>query len=195
MDGGRALRALLAMRLGHTRATDIAAMLGRVFAVLLGLVGLMTNPFLVVIAVIVWFGAGQEATLVHVKSALAGVPVRAAMVTHVDAVAPEQSLDDAARVLVAAGRNEVAVVDHGRPVSVLTRRDIAEGIASGGGSRPVTDAPHHDVVTVAPNDSLDALFDQLRETPEVVAVVVDRDQPIGLVTPDQLAAFASLRGA
>jgi Zn-dependent protease len=60
MDGGRVLRALLAMGLGQLRATRIAVNVGLVMAVLLGLGGvlLLHNPFLAVIALFV-FLAGQ----------------------------------------------------------------------------------------------------------------------------------------
>ena len=60
MDGGRVLRALLAMGLGQLRATRIAVNVGVVVAVLMGIGGLLLlhNPFLMVIALFV-FVAGQ----------------------------------------------------------------------------------------------------------------------------------------
>ena len=63
MDGGRVLRAAIAMRTDYARATDIAARIGKVFALLFGLAGLfvVNNPFLVVIALL--FGSVQQARL------------------------------------------------------------------------------------------------------------------------------------
>jgi Zn-dependent protease len=63
MDGGRVLRAVLAGSLGNLRATEIAAAVGRVMAVIFGVAGLLWNPMLIFIAMFVWFGAGQEARL------------------------------------------------------------------------------------------------------------------------------------
>jgi Zn-dependent protease len=68
MDGGRVLRALLAMRMSsYARATGIAARIGRALALLLGAAGLFgfRNPFWVLIALFVWLGAGNEAAAVR----------------------------------------------------------------------------------------------------------------------------------
>jgi Zn-dependent protease len=67
MDGGRVLRALLAMRMSsYARATEIAARIGRGLALVLGIAGLATrNPFWVLISLFVWMGAGSEAAAVQ----------------------------------------------------------------------------------------------------------------------------------
>jgi Zn-dependent protease len=72
MDGGRVLRALLARRLSYVRATDLAATIGRGMAVLFGIAGLMWNPMLILIALFVWTGAGQEAEMVRRREAFSG---------------------------------------------------------------------------------------------------------------------------
>jgi stage IV sporulation protein FB len=70
MDGGRVLRAVLSMRMDRVRATNTAALVGRALAVILGFLGLTGNPFLVLIAVFVWIGAGAEARDVAVNARL-----------------------------------------------------------------------------------------------------------------------------
>ena len=61
MDGGRVLRALLAMRMTYARATRIAAKIGRALAVVAGVLGIFYSPMLVFIAIFIYMAAGQEA--------------------------------------------------------------------------------------------------------------------------------------
>lgn len=60
MDGGRVLRALLAMKLNYLKATKIAARTGQVFAAGFVLVGLGWNPILLFIGLFVFTAARQE---------------------------------------------------------------------------------------------------------------------------------------
>lgn len=76
MDGGRILRALLAMRMPPERATQTAARVGQGVAMLFGLVGLFVSPLLILIAVFVWLGAQAEHSVSKVRVALAGLSVR-----------------------------------------------------------------------------------------------------------------------
>jgi len=63
MDGGRIFRAALQTRLGGLRATRIASHVARGFAVLLAGLGLWADPFLLLLAVLLWTMAGQERKL------------------------------------------------------------------------------------------------------------------------------------
>ncbi len=71
MDGGRVLRALLAAPLGRVRATEVAAGLGAVFALIFALLGLglfpnlVHNPFLLFIGAVIYLFGRQELTMVR----------------------------------------------------------------------------------------------------------------------------------
>src|ERR671917_809057 len=81
MDGGRVLRGLLATRLGPVRATDISSAVGRFFAPPLFLLRLLSNPFLILIAVFIFFGASGEAQMVRQRELMQGLAVSDVMGT------------------------------------------------------------------------------------------------------------------
>jgi Zn-dependent protease len=192
LDGGRALRALLAMRMDRERATEIAAAMGKALAVVLAVVGILGNVWLVVIALVIWVGATRERDLVRVRSSLAGVPTRAVMSRHVEVVDAGESIADAARRMVDAGVAVMPVREGGRIVGALTRLDLAEAMRAAGPATAVASAPFHEVVSITPEEPLDQVLDELQAAPDAVAVVVDDGTPVGLVTADQLATYVSL---
>src|SRR5262249_12323523 len=133
MDGGRVLRALLAMRLDYARATRAAASVGQLMAIGFGLLGLQVgNPMLLLIALFVWIGAGAAAVQVEERVALRGVPVRRAMLTDFQTLRPDDTLGRAADLLLAGSQHDFPVMDDGRAAGVLTRTDLLRGLASGG---------------------------------------------------------------
>jgi stage IV sporulation protein FB len=60
MDGGRVLRALLAMKFSHLGATRAAARTGQAMALVFAVAGFLGNPMLLLIAMFVFNGAQQE---------------------------------------------------------------------------------------------------------------------------------------
>lgn len=77
MDGGRVLRALLSLGLGHLRATEVATTLGMVVAFLLGLLPVFgpmlhpdfqPSPMLIVVAGFVFFAGQQELAQVRQRA-------------------------------------------------------------------------------------------------------------------------------
>jgi Zn-dependent protease len=70
MDGGRVLRAFLAMRFPYARATSIAATVGQIFAVFFALLGLFGNPVLILIGFFVFVAAENEKKAVEGQTLL-----------------------------------------------------------------------------------------------------------------------------
>src|SRR4029079_18515415 len=68
MDGGRVLRAVLAMAMNYSRATQYAAWIGRILAGFFCVIGFVTpNPLLIFIALFIFLGARQEAAMVRMR--------------------------------------------------------------------------------------------------------------------------------
>jgi Zn-dependent protease len=70
MDGGRVLRAVLSLGLGHLRATTVAVRVGLVVACLIGaLAFLLGNPMCVLVALFVCFAGQQELRMLRYREA------------------------------------------------------------------------------------------------------------------------------
>lgn len=130
MDGGRILRAALAMRTDHVHATQIAAAVGQGMALLFGFLGFFFNPILLFIALFVWIGAAQEASMAQFKDAFSGIPVQQAMVTEFHVLHPDDSLQRAVDFILAGSQQDFPVVrPDGKVVGILTRHSLMSALA------------------------------------------------------------------
>jgi Zn-dependent protease/CBS domain-containing protein len=195
MDGGRVLRALLAMRLSHVRATRIAAALGKGMAVLFGFVGLFTNPMLLLIAVFVWIGAAQEAAAVEMKSTFDRVPVRAAMLTQFETLAPLTTLGAAARTLLAGSQHDFPVVERGQVVGLLTRDNLFQALREQGENQVVAAVMERSFQVARPDDLLDVVLGQTSPEHPAAIPVQHNGQLVGLLTPDNMGELYMINAA
>jgi Zn-dependent protease/CBS domain-containing protein len=122
MDGGRIVRSLLEPRMGRVRATRTAATIGKGFAVLFGLLGLLSfNLLLLVIAFFVWVGAKGESQQVVLQEALGRRKARDLMSRRVETIPAGASVEEAASLMREGRHPELVVADEaGTPVGVLT---------------------------------------------------------------------------
>lgn len=194
MDGGRVLRALLATRMEYTRATQIAAVLGQGMAFLFGFAGLFTNPFLLFIALFVWIGAEQEASMVQMRSALGGIPVRRAMLTDFRTLSPQDSLDRAVELILSGSQQDFPVVESDRVLGVLTRADLLTGLAKRQ-SLAVSEVMRRDFQIVDPSEMLETAFRRLQSCDCRTLPVLRQGELVGLVTADNVGEFIMIQAA
>lgn len=195
MDGGRVLRALLAMRLDYLRATHVAASVGQGMAFLFGLVGLFINPFLIFIALFVWIGAQQEASMVQMKTALGGIPVKRAMVTEYHTLSPLDRLTHAVDVILSGSQQDFPVVENGSVVGVLTRNDLLSALAERGPDTPIDQVMQRDFQIVDANEMLDPAVARLRSCDCHTMPVTLRGQLVGLLTTENIGEFMMIQAA
>ena len=195
MDGGRVLRAALAMRMEYTRATERAAAIGQGMAILFGFLGLFGNPILIFIAFVVWIGAGQEASMVQMKSALAGIPVRRAMLTHFRALTPANTLGDAVDLVLTGSQQDFPVVQDGRVHGILTRGDLLAALTSRGRNALAADVMRRECPMTTPMDMLETALVRLRGQDCHTMPVTERGLLVGLVTMDNVGEFLLIHAA
>lgn len=195
MDGGRALRALLAMRVSDIRATRIAAGLGQALALALGILGLFFNPVLVFIALFLWMGASGEARLAEAKFVAHGVPVAAAMVHELEAISPELPVAVPLRRVLETFQHDFPVIADGRVVGMLGREAMLRALAADGPEVLVREVMRADPKLVHPSDNLDDAFLQVMAAGEALPVVDDRGRLVGMLTSDSVGEFLLVREA
>ncbi len=195
MDGGRVLRALLATRMDYTRATQIAASLGQWIAFLFGFIGLFTNPFLLFIALFVWIGAAQEASMVQMKSALGGIPVARAMLTDFQTLAPRDLLARVVELILTGSQQDFPVAENGRVVGVLTRGDLLLALTQRGQESRVNDVMRRDFQVVDSSEMLETAFARLQSCECHTLPVTHNGRLVGLVTMDNVGEFVMIQAA
>jgi Zn-dependent protease/CBS domain-containing protein len=197
MDGGRVLRALLAIRLGHVRATEIAATIGQLVAFALGFLGLFGNPLLIFIAIFVYLAASSEAQLVAIRAMSRGVPVSAAMMTQFATLAPDEHIDAAVETLLRTSQNEFPVVDgDGRLAGLLDRGGMIRALKERGPDARVADAMVRDIPTVGHRRCLEEAFRILQEKSAPAVGIVDMaGRLVGLVTSETVGEMLMVREA
>ncbi|HEV2131475.1 MAG TPA: site-2 protease family protein [Longimicrobiaceae bacterium] len=197
MDGGRVLRAALAMRMNYVRATQIAASIGQGIAFLFGFLGLFYNPLLIFIALFVYLGASQEAAVAEVRNVTECVPISAAMVTEFRTLPLEATLNDAVEALLRTHQHEFPVVDVTRRVrGILTRDALIAALTRGGPHQPVTAAMRTDLPSVSWHTPFEEAFVRMQECRcPVLPVTDDHDRLVGMITPENVGEMLMVHGA
>ncbi|SDI29760.1 site-2 protease family protein [Winogradskyella thalassocola] len=126
MDGGRILRALLAIKIGRVKATKIASNLGLIIAVLFFLIGLLYNPFLVFIALFIFLGAFGENLMVQQMALLDGHTVEEAMLLNITTFKPQDSIDLVVNKIISGTETNFIVVEDQTIIGILHHKTIIE---------------------------------------------------------------------
>jgi Zn-dependent protease/predicted transcriptional regulator len=182
MDGGRILRALLAMRLDYAQATRYAALIGQGIAVLFGIVGFFVNPLLVVTAFFIFFAAGAESEMAQERATMANLTVGQAMRTNIRALAPYEWLSHAVDHIMATGQQDFPIVENGRVVGMLTRSALMRGLQQYGPYAPISAVMQANVPTVEADEPLADASEAMQEHQLNALPVTHHGVLVGLLT-------------
>ena len=206
MDGGRLLRAALAAKLSRGRATQIAAGVGKVGAVVFGLLGLWSgNLLLILIAVFVYTGAQGEVMQERVREALGGLRIVDLLpqVRRPPPIVPaERLVGEVLPRMRELDRLELLVVDaFGTPVTVLQASDLATVSAPARWAVTIGELAarlpvRH--ITVPWDISANDALERAAEAGAVYVIVIDPgaerpDDLVGLVTAEDIVRMVKLQ--
>lgn len=193
MDGGRVLRAALALKYGELRATEFAARAGRVLATAMGLYGLLSESYMLVfVAFFVYLGATQEAAAVVGRTLTKGVPVRDAMITDFRTLVHGQTIRDAADLLLKTSQQDFPVVHGDQVVGLLDRGTLLRAMAGAGPDAYVAGVMDREFLSFTPGMDLSEAMTLLTQA-GTCALVMENQQLLGLLTSENLTEFLLLR--
>jgi Zn-dependent protease/predicted transcriptional regulator len=190
MDGGRILRALLAKRLEYSKATRIAAQIGQGLAFLFGLWGFMNGSYtLVLIAIFVWMGAGQESRQVKVKSALDEIKVGQVMTRSPHALMENDFLSKGVELTLSTAQSSFPVLKWGsrKVVGILGEADLLKGLQLHGSSAAVREVMNVSFQSTLPEEPLYQAHQRMRSAKVGAMPVIDLDENlVGILTVEDI---------
>ena len=193
MDGGRILRALLTYVRPEDEATRIAAWMGRMLAISMGLYGLLGAHFMLVFfSLFIYLGAAQESVAALGRTLTQGIPVRAAMVTEFHTLDHGNTIRDAANLLLSTAQQDFPVMHGDQVVGLLGRNLLLKALASEGPDAYVAGVMDRDFLALEPDANLSPVLPMMARAGRC-ALVMDGNRLLGLLTTDNLSEFLLLR--
>lgn len=201
MDGGRILRAALAILTDYEAATRVAATIGRGLALLLGIYGLLQwrngivsgGIFLVVVALLVFYGARYEDIYVRRRRALVRLEVADVCQLPAQVLHPWDVLSVVLIRRLARGGHALPVIVDGRLVGVLTEREVFRLLGAG---RKLTIAHimRPDFPVLELTDTLWVAYQYMIDSQLASLPVVANGDFKGMVTLEHLRTAWRIRG-
>lgn len=191
MDGGRVLRALLGFSFNRARATEIAARLGQAVSLIFLMLGLLFNPFLVIIAVFVFFGAYAENKMVQQDFQLQGHVVREALLTQITLLHPEDTLKKAVDIILKGTEKDFLVVLEEGVMGILSNKTIIKHAAEP--DRNIRELMDTQFTTVTPETGLQEAIQLMGQNRQKLLPVLDGRRLIGAISSENISEFILLR--
>lgn len=197
MDGGRVLRALLAMRLGLVRGTRIAARVGQVVALAFAWYGVQYAPMLLLIAIFVFLGAQAELEMVQRTPSREDNTAARLVTTDVRVVAPGRRLEDVIALFAHGNQRAFPVTSPtGELLGIVTRDDVIRGVATHGLAAPVSEVmvrPREDHVVRVDTDLVAAAAHLFGSGRDALPVIDAEGHFVGLMTVDHVTDVLLVR--
>ncbi len=193
MDGGRLLRAMLALVISYRRATQIAATVGQGLAVLSMLIGfhLWPNPnalWLIVIGAFIFVAAEGEEKMVRIRSVLREIDVEDVMSREFATLSPLDTVARGLQRIYQTGQDAFPVVEGERIVGLATRQAMIEAMNIGG-DVPIAEIMDTDVPSISPSDSVSNVYEMMLGEERSSFPVLENGRVVGLLGAENISRY------
>ncbi len=182
MDGGRILRAYLARNRDYVIATKTAAKIGKQFAILMALTGVVLfNLILILIAIFIYLGADQEYQAILVSSMLEGLRVKDIMTRKVETVTPDNTVNETLYKMFKKRHMGYPVIEKDKLVGIITFDDISR-IPEDKRDITVKEIMSKELILAHPDEGVATVFEKINRKAVGRLPVVENDQLVGIVS-------------
>lgn len=193
MDGGRVLRAWLATRMPYVAATNRAANIGKMFAILMGFFGLFSGGIvLLLIAFFVYIGASEEERATTINICLEGIRVRNIMSADVHTVPPGMNLRELTDLVFREKHRGYPVVNGGELLGMVTTADIQRVAETLRQTTTVGDVMAKKIFDIGPDEEATVAMRKLTELGVRRLPVIENGRLVGILSREDLVRAMEL---
>ncbi len=187
LDGGRVFRALIAMFTGYPQATRLASAIGQFIAIGLGIYGVLIGNFiLVLVAVFIFFGAGQESTETEAKNVLNTLQVGDSYNKHALTLAVGDRVSQAVDYILTSYQPDFAVLQGSSLIGIVTREDVLRALANIPTDTFVTEIMERELLKVEASRSLEEVRRAMAEQGVRIVAVYNAANYLGLISMEDI---------
>jgi len=192
MDGGRVLRAFLASKMDYLKATEISVRIGQGLAIVFAFVGILYNPWLIIIAFFIYMGGMGEYQSTQMSTALKGIKVKDLMVKDIVTVSPYDTLEDFEKVLIEKRHKGYPVVSEGKVIGIITTNELLSVPRAKWFETKIQDVMTKDIIIASPEMEVFELHTKLTEKNLGRAPVLEKGQLVGFISKTDILRFSEI---
>lgn len=193
MDGGRMLRALLAMKFDRYTATRIAVGIGQVIAFIFILLGFYSSPFLIFIGIFIILTGQAEAHYAGAKSILSGYAVKDVLMKEYKTIAENETIKTAVEMLLNGQSKNFLVIENNKPSGTLSRDEIIKGLVERGENERIHTVMNRNLILLNADSPLESAYHKSIENKSNLMAVMENNQLIGVLDTENILEFIMVK--
>lgn len=194
MDGGRVLRSFYARRMSYVKATQSAATVGKFFAILMAIFGIVVGNFwFPLIALFIYVGASEEERSTRAEVMLESIQVKDIMTRDVVSVSPSMTVEDLIKFMLEKKHMGYPVMEGDNLKGIVTFTD-AQSVPYP--ERPVTqvsDIMTRDVISVSPDAQASDVLKLVSSKNIGRIIVINNGSVVGILSRTDLVRILRLK--
>ena len=194
MDGGRVLRSFYARRMSYVKATQSAASIGKLFAILMAIFGILIgNLWFPLIALFIYVGASEEERSTQAEVTLENIFARDIMSKDVVSVSPTMTVEELVQFMFEKKHMGYPVMERDSLKGIVTFTDIERIPYLDRPVALVSDIMTRDIISVPSNAQASDVLKLISARNIGRVVVVDNGSVVGILSRTDLVRVLKLR--